>query len=348
MIELIKIDGNLRIPKYQQIVDSIIHNIKSGTIVIDEQMPSINVFSEEFCISRDTVEKAYRILKNRKIITGIKGKGYFISRTKLIAKTNVLFMINKLSSYKMRIYNSFIDSMGPNSHTDLHIYYCDESLFLNLIDKYKLAYDYYVIMPHFTNSELKHVSYTEKVLNALSKIDDDKLIILDNIKVFENKNKKFKAVYQDFENDIYQGLTQGLEKITKYNKIMLICPDKSVTPYPGRIRRGFENFCLNNNLDYEIVNEVYDDMVLKQGDLFITVEEEDLVKLITQIRNKRFVLGDDIGLISYNDTPIKELFGITAASTDFKLMGDLAAQMILNNEEEQIKVPFSLIERESI
>ena len=39
-------------------------------------------------------------------------KGYYITRTKLISKINILFLINKLSSYKMRIYNSFRDSIG--------------------------------------------------------------------------------------------------------------------------------------------------------------------------------------------------------------------------------------------
>jgi len=111
MIKYIKIDENSRVPKYQQIVDSIIHNISVGNLSMDQKIPSINMFSEEFYLSRDTVEKAYNILKERKIITAIRGKGYYITRTKLISKVNILFLINKLSSYKMRIYNSFLDSL---------------------------------------------------------------------------------------------------------------------------------------------------------------------------------------------------------------------------------------------
>ncbi|WP_373519103.1 GntR family transcriptional regulator, partial [Pricia sp.] len=156
IFKYVEIDGQSRIPKYRQIVDSIIHNISIGKLKIDEKIPSINSFSEEYLLSRDTVEKAYSILKERQIITSIRGKGYYISRTKLLSKINILFMINKLSTYKMRIYNSFVNSIGGNSHTDLHIYHCDNSLFLNLLEKNRSAYDYYIIMPHFKTEQMKH------------------------------------------------------------------------------------------------------------------------------------------------------------------------------------------------
>ena len=130
MIKYIEIDENSRKPKYLQIVDSVTNNISLGNFEMDAKMPSINLLSEAFYLSRDTVEKAYKILKDRKIIVSVRGKGYYISRTKLISKTNILFLVNKLSSYKLQIYNSFNINIGANSHTDLQIYHCDELLFL--------------------------------------------------------------------------------------------------------------------------------------------------------------------------------------------------------------------------
>lgn len=347
LIKYINISKDSRIPKYQQIIDSIIYNISVGNLTMDQKIPSINMFSEEFYLSRDTVEKAYSILKDRNIITSIRGKGYYISRTKLISKVNILFLVNKLSSYKMRIYNHFIDAIGANSHTDLHIYHCDETLFLNLLDKNKSAYDFYVVMPHFKTDELTHVSSTEDVKKALKEIPKDKLVFLDNIKPdLENSNSI--EVYQDFENDIYNALKEGFTKIKKYKKIMLIYPSKAVYPYPRRILHGFRKFCVEHKLDFEILNEIYDDMILKKGDLFITIEESDLVNLVKQIREDEFKLGSDIGVISYNDTPLKELLGITVMSTDFKVMGETVAKMILNKEKGKCKVPFNFIERESL
>ncbi|WP_281336183.1 GntR family transcriptional regulator [Flavobacterium eburneipallidum] len=346
MIKFITIDEDSRVPKYQQIVDSIIFNISNGNLKIDQKIPSINILSEEFYMSRDTVEKAYNILKERKVISSIKGKGYYITRTKLISKVNILFLFNKLSSYKMATFNAFVNRIGANSHTDLHIYHCDESLFLNLIDKYKGAYDYYVITPHFKTDNLKHISFTDDVAKAIKSIPKEKLVIMDNIKL--GMDGEIIEVYQDFENDIYNALTEGLPKIIKYQKLILVYPENAIYPYPRRILQGFKKFCVENALTFEILNHVYPDMVLKKGDLFITIEESDLVNLVKQIRDDEFVLGKEIGIISYNDTPLKELLGITVISTDFKVMGETAARMILNGEKGKTKVPFNLIDRNSI
>ena len=346
LIKYIHIDEESRVPKYQQIIDSIIHNISEENLKMGEKIPSINRFSEEFYLSRDTVEKAYSILKERNIINAIRGKGYYINRTKLISKTNILFLVNKLSSYKLRTYNSFINSIGPNSHTDLMIYHCDESLFINLLDKHKSSYNYYVIMPHFKTDDLKHSSLTDNAIKAIKKLPQSKLVILDNVKTEMIGNHV--AIYQDFENDIYKALKEGVSKIKKYEKIMLVYPENAVYPYPRRILHGFRKFCVEFKLDFEILDEVFDDMIIKKGDLFITIEETDLVNLVKQAKEDEYVLGKDIGIISYNDTPLKDLLGITVISTDFKIMGETAADMILNNKKGRIKVPFNFIERDSL
>jgi DNA-binding transcriptional regulator YhcF (GntR family) len=346
IIKFIEIDENSRVPKYQQIVDAIINNISLGNFKIDHKIPSINSLSENLYLSRDTVEKAYSILKDQNIITSIRGKGYYISRTKLIKKLNILFLINKLSWYKMEIYHSFLKSIGPNAHVDLHIYHCDESLFLNLLSKHKKAYNYFVIMPHFKTEDLQHTSTTVAVSQAINKIPKDKLVILDNKKIPIEDNVI--TVYEDYEKDIYNALKNGIEKISKYKKIFLIYPKKTIYPYPKRIKHGFMKFCVEHDLDFDIIDQVYNDMVLLKGDLFIIIEEDDLVNLVEQIREKEFILGNDIGVISYNDTPLKALLGITVISTDFKIMGETTSRMILNNEKGKYKVPFSFIDRKSM
>ena len=345
MFEHIQIDEHSRIPKYRQIVDSIIHNISAGNLKIDEKIPSINSFSEEYLLSRDTVEKAYNILKERKIISSIRGKGYYITRTQLLSKVNILMLINKPSSYKIRIYNSFINNIGNNAHTDLFIYHCNETLFTNLVEKHANAYDYYVIMPHFKSENLEHISSTDPILKAIKKIPKDRLVIVDNQLGFSGDIVK---VYQDFEEDIYNALNQGITKIEKYQKLILVYPTRSVYPYPKRILHGFKKFCIEHSLDFEIIDEVFDDIILKKGDLFITIEELDLVNLVNQIRRDEFVLGKEIGVISYNETPLKELLGITVISTDFNAMGKTVAEMILSNKKGLVKNPFNFIDRDSL
>ena len=246
----------------------------------------------------------------------------------------------------MEIYHSFLNSMGSNAFIDLHIYHCDESLFLNLLSKYANTYDYYAIMPHFKTEDHQHTYTTEAVTQALNKIPKNKLVLLDNDQIPIKNN--IITVYQDFEKDIYHALINGIEKISKYKKIILIYPKKAIYPYPKHIKNGFMKFCVEHNLDFDILDKVYNDMILLKGDLFITIEDDDLINLIEQVRDKELVLGNDIGIISYNDTPLKALLGITVISTNFKIMGAITAHMLLNNENGQYKVPFSFIDRNSL
>ena len=342
----IKIDINSRVPKYKQIVDSIIQDISRGNLKIGERIPSINELSESCYLSRDTVEKAYRQLKQRKVIISVKGKGYYTAKTDLIGKVNIFFLVNKSSTYKMMIYNSFVDAMAVNGHVNMFIYHCDESLFVKSLERNLGAYDYYVIMPHFRDADSSHVSYTSKVLEVLEKIPKDKLIMLDNTK--PGITGEYGAIYQDFKNDIYSALEEALPRIRKYEKIILVYPSKSVNPYPRRILHGFQQFCRENNLDFEILDEIYEDMELQSRDVYITIQERDLVNLVRQLRKNKLILGKDIGIISYNETPLKELLGINVISTDFKAMGECAAYMVLKNKKEKVKNVFRYIERNSV
>lgn len=44
MIDIIKIDEDSRVPKYKQIVDSILSNIGNGNLKINQKIPSIDLF----------------------------------------------------------------------------------------------------------------------------------------------------------------------------------------------------------------------------------------------------------------------------------------------------------------
>lgn len=117
----VKIDNNSRIPKYKQIVDSVIRNISKGNIRVGEKIPSINELSESYYLSRDTVEKAYKVLKERQVIVSVKGKGFYTTKTNLISMLNIFFLVNKPSTYKMIIYNHFVDSIGVKGHVNMYI-----------------------------------------------------------------------------------------------------------------------------------------------------------------------------------------------------------------------------------
>lgn len=53
--------------------------------------------------------------------------------------------------------------------------------------------------------------------------------------------------------------------------------------------------------------------------MYILPNDNDLVHLLKAAKTQKLIVGEDIGVISYNDTPLKEVVaeGITTISTDF-------------------------------
>lgn len=340
-----EISNGSRVPKYKQVIDFIIRDISRGNLKYGEKIPSINEVSEECYLSRDTVEKAYNLLKERKIIESVRGKGYYVSKVDINSKVKVLYLLNKLSSYKMRTYNSFIKSLGSNAAVDLRIYHCDENVFLNILEENINNYDYFAIMPHFKNEDLQHIGCTNSILKVMEKIPKEKLLIMDYY--LPQILGEYAAIYQDFEQDIYEVLMEGIDQLKNYEKLILVFPKQSVYPYPKEILKGFQKFCFFHSFNFEILDEIYDDMELQPGDAYVIIEETDLVKLVKQSRDKGYKLGEALGIISYNETPLKELLGISVITTDFNLMGDTAAYMIMKNKKEKVKNAFRLINRNS-
>ena len=343
---LIRLDENSRIPKYQQIVNSIIEDIESSSLMVGDKIPSINEISEEHYLSRDTVEKAYNQLKSKKIILSVKGKGYYVAKNISTSKVRVLYLLNKLSNYKLKTYNSFIDSMGADAIVDLNIYHCDPKLLKNILTENKGAYDYYVMMPHFKDENNGHYNFDEEVMKCVKDIPSEKLVIMDN--QIPQLGGKVASIFQDFKKDIYNALLEGIFQIQQYDKLMLVYPNDNLYPYPKEIMKGFQQFCSDFDFDHEILDKVYPEMELRPKDAFIVIEENDLVNLVKQVREQLYEPGREIGIISYNDTPLKELLGITVISTDFKLMGETAAYMIKKNKKETVKNVFKFINRGSI
>lgn len=169
---------------------------------------------------------------------------------------------------------------------------------------------------------------------------------MDNV-LQENLNP-FVTVYQDFKKDIYMALKSGIEKINKYNKVILVYPERGIYPYPIKILQGVKQFCLEHHFNFEVAHSVCDNMPINKGELFIIIEENDLVTFIKQTRERKYTLGKDVGVISYNDTALKGVFGVSVVTTDFKAMGEQGAKMILGKEKGEFKVPFNFIDRDSV
>ncbi len=324
-------------PKYKQIVQSVIADIERSVLKKNQQLPSISELSEEYYLARDTVEKAYRELKERGYISSVQGKGFYVNGTDS-QKMRILLVFNKLSSYKKIIYYAFLKVLGNKANVDLQIYHYDAKIFAEIIENNLGKYNYFVIMPHFSSDSDKAVA-----LKAIEKIPADELILLD--KDLPEYTKLCLSVYQDFERDIFDALDELKDLLAKYHRLVLIFPNEA--GYPREIISGFRQFCVNFTKDYQIKENSIDEVLVKQT-AYLVVEETDLAELIKKSRQLDWQLGKDIGLISFNDTTLKELLEITVISTDFETMGRTVAALLLDKKQIKIKNPFFSIRRNSL
>lgn len=332
------IDEHSKIPKYQQVVDTIVSDIDIGLVKVGDKIPSINETSEEYYISRDTVEKAYKILRRRGIITAVRGKGFYVASTGKNDGRRVLLVFNKLSDHKKTIYNSFVKHVGAGYNVDLQVHNCDSRTLEKIIIENLGRYDYYVVMPHLREE-------TASVKNTLNKIPKERIVLLN--KDMEGIDGNYACVFEDFELDIHQALYTGIDKIRKYHKLILVFPTDNF--YCTGIRKGFTNFCEAEGFEFEVIERASNHEV-RVGELYIAIEEIDLVEVIKKANAKSLILGTDIGVIAYNDTPFKEILagGITVLSTDFARMGETLADLICHHKSDHVKNPFKLIMRNSV
>ncbi len=327
------------VPKYLSVSEAIIKAIRDGNLKRGERLPSINELSAKQLLSRDTVEKAYKELRRQGIIESVKGKGYYILRTDVKAPLQILLIFNKISNYKKQIYNAFVQTLGTKARVDLQIHHWNVQVLETILNNTLGLYDYYVIMPHFYEDH-------EKAIALLKRIPKNKLVILD--RDLPELGENYAAVYQDFRKDIIEALERARPLLNKYHKLVYVNPD--IVPYPPEIRIGFRNFCKMYDFDYSILGDMDETIPVSKGEAYVVIEETDLVNLIKICNKNHLEIGKDIGIISYNDTPLKEILlrGITVISTNHKIMGSSAAQLILDKQTTKMKNPFTLLQRHSI
>jgi DNA-binding transcriptional regulator YhcF (GntR family) len=338
ILKHIFLDDHSATPKYQQLANAIISAVEKGMIKKDDVLPSINELSFEFEISRDTAEKGYRHLKQLGILGSVPGKGFFIRDTVFNQQLKIFLVFNKLSVHKKIIYDALVATLGDRAIIDFYIYNNDYAIFKKLLLNRKPDYTHHVIIPHFQEGG-------EGAFEIINRIDKDRLILLD--KVLPGVKGNFGAVYENFEKDIYSALQQALPQLSKYQTLKIIFPE--YTYFPDEIVKGFYKFCDEYAFASKVVHDIGTEQIAS-GDVFINLMENDLVTLIERIVSTSLKVGKDIGVISYNETPLKKIIlnGITTISTDFQMMGEKTAHLILQKSAEHIEIPFSLTLRDSL
>ncbi len=338
ILQHIHLDDHSANPKYLQVTDSIKQAVMDGHLKINDTLPSINELSFELEVSRDTIEKSYRELKSDGILASVPGKGFFIKSTAIEKQLKVFLLFNKLSEHKKIIYDAFAATLGEKASIDFYIYNNDFSIFKKLLARHVGSYSHYVIIPHFIEGH----EHAYQVIDSLPK---EKLLLLD--KLIPQVKGEYAAVYENFETNIYEAMEKALPQLSKYHCIKLIFPE--YTYYPEEIIQGLKRFCHQYAFNFSIIHDI-EKCAIEKNAVYLSVMERDLVILIEKILVQKLKIGKEVGVISYNEIPLKKIIlnGITTVSTDFQLMGIRAAQLLLENSSDHIEVPFHLTLRDSL
>lgn len=332
-MDIIKVDNKLNSPKYKQIVESIYDGICSGNLKKGDVLPSVNKTASKFSMARGSVFKAYDELKALGIIDSWSGKGYYIKNTTINVLQNIFLLFDSFAPYKEIIYNSFINNLQNKAKVDIYFYHHNIDVFGSLILQNISNYNTFVIVPQIH----------PKTQSILDQLLEKQLYILDM--GYSEFGFKYPSVCQNFERDIFSNLQQLGNSLDKYQKIILVINKNHIAK---GIISGFMKFCDFKKIAYDVLEEILDSEV-KAGNCFIVINDNDLVDIIHKITQKSLELGKEIGIISYNETPLKSVIGngITTISTDFALMGLTMSNMVIEHRTNQIENPCRLIMRQS-
>jgi DNA-binding transcriptional regulator YhcF (GntR family) len=325
-----KFDESSSQTKLQQLIHAVSEAIHLGVLKDGDFLPSVNQLKKDSGISRDTIFKAYSILKQRSIISSTPAKGYFVTSESY----KVFVLLDDFSAFKEQLYQSLRANLPDNYSVDLLFHHYNSEIFNQLILNSLGRYSMYIVM----NIDNKNIE------DVVRKIDPKKLLILDM--GFDPKNE-VSILTQDFNNAVYDCLKSGLELIRKYQEFILVFPKN--TPHPVETIDAFKKFCLNHELKHAVLENI-DKREVQPGQAYLVIKDSDLVKIVKDCKKNGYKIGTEVGIISYNDSPMKEIVGagITVISTDFIRMGRDCANFIVNRIKVSEIIPTRLIVKGSL
>ena len=333
----VKVTDN-KLPKYQQLIKSLLQDIELGELKPGERLPSINEASEECYLSRDTVERAYTELHRMGVITSIFRKGYFISETNNNIKSKVLFLVGKITDSNIQILNSLTESLGKNTVIDIFCHQYKTKNFREIINQQLGNYHYYVVMPHLIEED-------EGTIKAFKKLSSDRLILLDaNFKYLQHNCS---SIHYKDKLHIHKILLPHLNLFNKYSGFNLVLTEEDY--FDADLITACREFCESISMEFQVLDGL-DEVDMRSGEIYFTLNDQDLVQAIKYAEKKQFKIGQNVGLLSFNDSPLKEILcgGITVVTDNSDKIGVFTAQIIKENSKSTYEIELDLILRQSL
>ena len=329
-----ELEGVERLSKHEQLVEGIINAIDDGILTHGKQLPSVNQMVKEIGFARKTIVKAYADLIERGILESRNRIGYFLTNESTSQTVKVVLLLYAYHTFQELFYNTFRSALGDNIQLDLYFHHNNPEVYKNTLANIKNQYGMYVIAPI-------PGAASKKILKGFS---PNKLLIVDR---FVNLGTDYSYVAQEFEHSMYQALTTLVNEIKKFKEFIMIYRRES--DYPKEILKAFKKFSSYHKIQATVARE-YIPGSIKKDAVYMTIGDTELWTILKDTEKANYKIGVDVGIISHNDSPIKEIIcgGITTFSTDFQLMAEKAADFVLNRNKVQEIIPNQLVRRKSL
>nr|WP_199077807.1 GntR family transcriptional regulator [Pedobacter sp. ASV19] len=318
--------------KHDRFVQGIINAVNGKIIHQNEMLPTVKVMMKELGFSRQTVISAYKELIDRGIVESKNRQGYFVGGGNTNRIMNVALLMYNLDTFEEQFYRNFRQEIGQKVSLNTYFHHGDIEIFGTILSQIKSKYGMYVIapIPHPQTKEL------------LEMIPRNKLLIFDR---FEPLDGVFNHITQEFGNSSYEVFSKLAPRIRQFDEFIFYHSPISLDP--KEIVGSFKKFLKDFNIKGRIERE-YIAGTVEKGKVYFTLDNFALWQIMRDCIGKKLVPGKDLGVLSSNDEPAKEIIGITTFSADFSKMGILAGRAVLKQQDIQLTVPMILFERTTL
>jgi DNA-binding transcriptional regulator YhcF (GntR family) len=318
--------------KHDRLVQGIINAIDEKIIGQDDMLPSVNTMIKELHFSRETIVKGFRELIGRGIIESKNRLGYFVANGNTDQSLKVALMMYNLDTFEEQFYRNFRQELGKDVHLNIYFHHGNIEIFETILLNIKGKYGMYVVapIPHPRTREL------------LEMIPRNKFLMFDRYEALEGP---FNHITQEFEQSTRKALDELAPVIRSFDEIIFYHTPDSLDP--KEIVSVFKKFLKQHKINGRIVPE-YKAGTIEKGKVYFTLDNFALWQMMKDCKAKGLKPGKDLGILSCNDEPAKEIIGITTLSTNFSLMGKRAGQAVINREKVSETIPTQLMRRNTL
>ena len=280
------LDHQSKLPKYQQFINSILHQIKCGELKEGDKLPSIIDSSLALDLSRDTIQRAYKELYTMGVITSVYRKGYFISSiSQKHQQQRLLFISASSTSCNRAFYERFTKTLSKHKvESDFMICHNNINQLKNIIDKELGNYHVFVIEPQNLSKEaVKEVIGSRVLSNNIIVLDDNQEDLPDHVNIVSLMVK----------GRFYLLLKELTPLIKRYHKLHLVLPTTEYFPYT--LINEFFDYCDLYGLAGGILEEINE---LERGHSYIVLDEETLLKILKIKEKNNYGLGKEVGVLT--------------------------------------------------